>query len=73
MRDAGNPNVTVHLRSGTTAEVKQNREDLRCAAEWICGETNGYLIKATIDWNGTHTPELDEAPANAVSEGGIIK
>lgn len=73
MRDAGNPGVTVHLRSGTKAEAERNREELRRAAEWVCGEANGYLIKATIDWNGAQMPESGETPANAVREGGITK
>lgn len=73
MRDAGNPEVTVHFRCGTTVEIERNREELRRAAEWICGEANGYLIKATIDWNGVQMPESGETPANAVREGGISK
>lgn len=73
MRDPGTPNVTIHYRSGTPAEREQNREELRRAAEWICGETKGYRIKAAIDWNGVHLPDPGETPANAVPEGGITK
>ncbi|QEY34503.1 hypothetical protein FL966_05260 [Caproiciproducens galactitolivorans] len=70
MRDAGNPDITIHLRPGTAAEVKQNLEDLRCAAKWICGEATGCQIKTTIDWNSLHTAGVDEASAGAVPEGG---
>ncbi|XOQ49536.1 MAG: hypothetical protein ACFWUM_11660 [Eubacteriales bacterium] len=69
MRDAGNPDVTVHLLPATAAEVRQNREELRWAAAWICGEANGCQIKTTIYWNGLHADGLDEA-SGAVPEGG---